>query len=372
MKVLVTGGAGFIGSFMTDELVKSGKEVIVLDNLDPQVHPEGKVPKYLNPLAEFIKGDVRDRSLLARILPEVDAVFHYAAAVGVAQSQYRVEHYADVNIRGTATLMDLLVNDRVERVRKVVVAASMTAYGEGLYADSLGREMRPPIRREEDVKDGQWEPRSLLTGEPVKPLPIREDAARHGESIYAITKDTQERMVLGLGKTYGIPSVALRYFNVYGPRQSLANPYTGVAAIFLARLKAGQAPVVYEDGLQTRDFVSVHDAVRAGLLTLETSSADYQALNIGSGVGTTVVDLARRLSRLTGKQVEPVVNGQFRKGDVRHCTADISLARRQLGFEPRVTLDDGLRELVEWSATARSTDCFEKAMAELRKRGLAP
>ena len=372
MKFLVTGGAGFIGSFLTDELVRRGGDVIVLDNLDPQVHPEGKVPEYLNPRAEFVKGDVRDRDVLARILPEVDAVLHYAGAVGVAQSQYRVEHYVDVNIRGTATLMDLLVNDRARRVCKVVVAASMTAYGEGVYADSKGQEMRPPVRRVEDVKDGQWEPRSPLTGEALKPVRIREDAARQGDSIYAITKDMQERMVLGLGKTYGIPSVALRYFNVYGPRQSLSNPYTGVAAIFLARLKAGQSPVVYEDGLQTRDFVSVHDAVRAVLLVLDTSLADYQALNIGSGVGTSIADLARRLSRLTRNQIEPVITGQFRKGDIRHCTADISGARRQMGFEPRVTLDDGLRELVEWSAKTQSTDYFEKAAGELREKGLAP
>ena len=267
-KVLVTGGAGFIGSHLVDRLVELGHTVRILDNLDPQVHPGGKKPDYLNPGAEFVAGDVRDRETVRRALQGVEVVFHEAAAVGVGQSQYRIQHYVDVNTRGTATLLDVLANEP-NSVEKIVVAASMSSYGEGKARCPECGIVKPTLRPESQMAAGQWEVRCPYCQTPTEPVPTDERTPRQVNSVYSLTKKDQEDLVLLFGRTYGVQAVALRYFNVFGPRQSLSNPYTGVAAIFISRLKNGNRPVVYEDGQQTRDFVSVHDVVQANILAME-------------------------------------------------------------------------------------------------------
>jgi dTDP-L-rhamnose 4-epimerase len=370
MRVLVTGGAGFIGSFLVEGLLARGHAVRVLDSLDPQVHGTDPRP-VLPPAVEFHRADIRDRAACAAALDGVDAVIHCAAAVGVAQSLYRVEHYVDVNVRGTATLLDCLAA-RATPLKKLLVPTSMTGYGEGVYRRrSDGRLLRVGIRAEDDITRHGWEPVCPESGEPLDPAPTAEDAALLARNVYALTKRYQEELCLSLGAVYGVPVACLRLFNVYGPRQSLSNPYTGVLAIFLSRLRAGERPVVYEDGGQTRDFVSVHDVVAAFLAALESPAADGIVLNIGSGVPRPIAEVARTLARVAGKAgIEPDVSGQFRRGDVRHCTADLSRARRLLGFAPRVAWEDGLAELVEWARGAEAVDGFANADRELRERGL--
>jgi len=370
MRVLVTGGAGFIGSFLVDRLLALGHKVRVLDNLDPQVHPHG-LPPYLAPQAELLVGDVRERGQCVKALEGVDVVVHAAAAVGVAQSLYRVEHYVDVNVRGTATLLECLV-ERPHPLRKLVVLTSMTGYGEGVYRRrSDGRLLRVGIRTEGEIERWGWEPVCPETGEPLEPNSTPESAELMARNVYALTKRYQEELALSLGTVHKFPVVCLRMFNVYGPRQSLSNPYTGVLAIFLSRLLARQPPVVYEDGLQTRDFISVHDVVDAILAAMASSALDGEVINIGSGVPRPIGGVARTLATLARvPEIEPTITCQFRLGDVRHCTADLTRARQLLGFEPRVTWEEGLAELVRWCQEAFAADRFDQAEQELRARGL--
>jgi dTDP-L-rhamnose 4-epimerase len=368
-RVLVTGGAGFIGSFLVDRLVEAGEKVVILDCLDPQVHPNGK-PEYLNLHAEFVEGNVLDRPLFANLVKRADVVYHLAAAVGVGQSQYQIAHYTDVNTHGTAQLLDILVNEKND-VRKVVVAASMSSYGEGLYeAPSTGDRLRPGLRPEIQLAAGDWEPRHIKTGEVLKPVPTPESEPFQCNSIYAMTKAHQEEMTLLIGNTYSIPAVAARFFNVYGPRQSLSNPYTGVTAIFMSRIKNNQPPVVYEDGKQTRDFISVHDIAEALHRIKENKAADYQSLNIGSGNPIEIAEVGRTIAQVCGKSIEPDIQNKFRKGDVRHCYADTGRIRTLLGWEPKVSFEEGVRELVEWSEKVEAVDRFEQATQELRAKGL--
>jgi len=278
--ILVTGGAGFIGSHLVDALVQKGYHVRIFDNLDNQVHPGSKKPTYLNTHAEFINGDVRDIDALKKALIGMDSVFHKASVVGVGQSQYEIKRYTDVNIGGTANLLNILANEK-HGIQKLVVAASMSSYGEGLFNCEDCGHVRPPLRTEAQMKTQDWNNYCPACEKVLTPLSTPEIAEQHCNSVYAITKKVQEDLVLNIGRTYNIPVVALRYFNVYGPRQSLSNPYTGVAAIFLSRIKNGNRPVVYEDGLQTRDFISVHDIVQANLLALESAKGDYESLNVG-------------------------------------------------------------------------------------------
>jgi dTDP-L-rhamnose 4-epimerase len=370
MKILVTGGAGFIGSHLVDALVGEGHEVTIYDNLDPQVHPGGRPPRHLNPGAEFIRGDVLDREAMKSAVGRAEIIFHKASAVGVGQSQYQIAHYVGANTAGTATLLDILVNSK-HNVRKLIVAASMSSYGEGLYECTSCGPCRPPLRSEEQMAEGDWEPRCPSCGTPTSPIPTPEEAALHCNSIYAITKKDQEEMCLLIGKTYGIPVVSLRYFNVYGPRQSLSNPYTGVAAIFMSRIKNDRPPVIYEDGLQTRDFVSVEDVVQANLLAMEHSEADGEIFNVGTGTALTIRGVAEILAKAYGKAIHPDVTKKFRKGDVRHCYADNAKLRRLLGFSPKFSFEEGIQGLIEWSQTAEAVDHFEEAKAELEAKGLA-
>ncbi len=365
---LVTGGAGFIGSFLVDELVQRGHRVKIYDNLVPQVHPNGSLPDYINPDAEFIHGDVCDYDSLKHAFDGVDVVFHQAAAVGVGQSQYQVKHYVDVNIGGTANMLDILANEKT-RVSKLIVAASMSSYGEGQYACDACGDVTPPLRSAEQMEQQDWEMHCPHCQAILRAVPTSESKPLECNSIYAITKKVQEEMVLNIGATYGLPAIALRYFNTYGPRQSLSNPYTGVAAIFLSRIKNNHAPVVFEDGQQTRDFVSVHDIVQGNLLAMEHESLSG-AFNIGSGIPRPIVGIAETLISFYGKTLTSEVTHAFRKGDIRHCVADITKAANQLGYAPQVAFEDGMQELLRWSETAESQDRVDQARAELRQRGL--
>ncbi len=365
--ILVTGGAGFIGSHIVDLLVKKGHAVRVLDNLEPQVHGSEK-PNYLNPKAEYQWGDVRDHAALAKALQGVESVFHEAAMVGVGQSMYQVDKYCDVNVQGTARLLEFLVS-KPHSVRKLVVASSMSIYGEGAYACNDCGPVAPELRPESQLKAKEWEPRCPICRRAVRSVPTGEAKPLRPTSVYAVTKRDQEELALSVGRAYGIPTVALRYFNVFGPRQSLSNPYTGVCAIFSSQIKADNPPKIYEDGAQTRDFVSVSDIAAANLLVLESAKANGQALNVGSGKPTSILQVAQTLISLYKKPFQPTVANTFRAGDIRHCSADIGRIRR-LGFEPTVTFEQGMRELVQWGAHARSEDKTADAHAELVQRGL--
>jgi dTDP-L-rhamnose 4-epimerase len=369
MRILVTGGAGFIGSFLTDRMIADGHTVRIFDNLDPQVHPGGKPPAHLNPKAEFVNGDVRDYDALRKAVEGMDAVSHHAAAVGVGQSQYAVKYYVDVNLGGTGNLLDILAN-HPHRVKKLIVAASMSSYGEGSYSCARCGRVRPPLRTEEQFRREEWECRCPGCGGALAPVPIRETDERLVNSIYAITKMVQEDMCLNIGRTYSIPTVALRYFNVYGPRQSLSNPYTGVAAIFMSRIKNDKPPVVFEDGLQSRDFISVHDIVRANMLALENPKADYRMFNVASGKVTTILEIAETIAEICGKKIKPQITKKFRKGDVRHCIADTAKIQEALGFKAQVSFREGMKELIRWSEQAMAIDLVDKATAELRARGI--
>lgn len=367
-KVLITGGAGFIGSHLADELLAHGHAVRVLDALDPQVHGDsGRRPEHLAQDVELVVGDVNDRAKVDEALRGVDAVFHFAAAVGVGQSMYEVAHYTRVNNLGTAVLLEAIAQQPVERM---IVASSMSLYGEGLYRGPGGGPRTVGERTLEQLKAGQWE---FLAedGSVLQPMATPESKQPTLASVYALSKYDQERLCLMLGRAYNIPTVALRFFNAYGPRQALSNPYTGVLAIFASRLLNGNRPAIFEDGLQQRDFVSVHDIARACRLALETPEAAGEVINIGSGQPRTVREIAARLAHVVGKEhVEPEILGKYRVGDIRHCYADIGKAGRILGFTPRVRLEDGLAELASWLASQAAEDRVAQASAELSARGL--
>jgi len=369
--ILVTGGAGYIGSHLVDALVARDYRVTVLDNLEPQVHRSGTWPSYANPKAKYVKGDVRDRSVFEPLVLASQAVVHFGAAVSVGQSMYQIDRYVDVNTRGTALLLDILVNSK-HKVEKVLVASSIGVYGEGGYACATHGAVAPTIRPEQQLATRDWEQHCPYCAAHVRSIPTPEDKALYRDNIYSMTKYHQEEMVLLIGKTYGIPSVAPRFFNVYGPRQSLSNPYAGVAAIWLSRLLNGKQPIVFEDGGQLRDFVSIHDVVDCLVLMLETPGADYLPVNVGSGQTITILEIATLLARLLGSSIEPQVTQSGRKFDIRHNTADITRAQQTLGFAPKVSLEAGFSELIEWARTTPdvAVDFFDKALQELKDKGL--
>jgi dTDP-L-rhamnose 4-epimerase len=369
-RVLVTGGAGFVGSHLVDALVKRGDRVRVFDNLDPQVHgPERRPPKWLAPDAEFILGDMRDAGVVANALRGVDVIYHLAAAVGVGQSMYQIADYTATNTLGTANLLQALVDSR-QSVDRVVVASSMSIYGEGRYVRPDGR---PPVTRRRSVEQlyqHDWELRDP-DGTELRPRPTDEAKEIDPTSIYALSKADQERMVLLVGAAYEIPSVALRFFNIYGPRQALSNPYTGVVAIFSSRLLNGNPPLIFEDGQQSRDFVSVHDVVEALLLAADRESAVGEAFNVGAGRAVSVNEVAAALGRVLGVDLKPEISGRYRVGDIRHCFGDISRAREALGYTPKVSLEDGMAELVGWlQEQEKPSDGVQLHAAELAERGL--
>ena len=369
MNILVTGGAGFVGSHLTDRLVTDGHTVRMYDNLEPQVH-NGKIPDYLNRDAEFIQADICDEERLDKALDGIDVVFHKAAMVGVGQSMYQPLKYTRVNTLGGATLLDLIVNKHRDHVRKVIVAASMSEYGEGMYECSDHGPIKPELRTEEQLAKHSWELPCPLCGKALTPLPTPEDTPLACNSIYALNKRDHEDYFLNIGKTFGIPTVALRYFNIYGTRQSLSNPYTGVAAIFISRLKANRNPVIFEDGYQSRDFVSVHDIVEANLAVMSDGRGDYEIFNVGSGESITIKDLAELIISIYKSPANVEITNQYRKGDIRHCFGDLTKIAKQVGWTPRVDRAEGLRELIAWSETAESKDTFDEAARILKQKGV--
>lgn len=370
-RILITGGAGFIGSHLADALLKKGHTVRVLDCLEPQVHGEsGLRPTYLNPEAEFIRGDIRDREDVEKALAGVEVIFHQAAAVGVAQSMYEIERYVKSNSWGTAVLLQTLL-DRKAKIEKLVVASSMSIYGEGEFRCSQHGSVNVAERPVEQLQRRQWEPVCLQCGKSLAPAPTSESKLLYPTSIYALTKKDQEEMCLIFGRAYDVPVVALRYFNVFGSRQAVSNPYTGVAAIFAARLLNHHRPLIFEDGGQLRDFVHVSDIVQANILAMEKSGADGQAVNIGAGRSISVLQIAFELARLLGREgIEPEIPGSFRKGDTRHCFANIEKARYLLGYAPQCPFKDGMRETVDWMIREKADDRVSQSLEQLKAHGL--
>ena len=372
--ILVTGGAGFIGSHLVDALVARGERVRVLDSLDPQVHGEGATEPRLiaehvgSGRVEFIHGDVTDREAVDAALDGVTAVFHQAAAVGVGQSMYRIADYVRANTLGGAVLLEAMV-ERRDRIRRAVVASSMSIYGEGRYRCPEHGDVAPPLRGGGQLAEGDYEMHCPICGRVAEPRPTPESKPLQPTSVYAVTKRDHEELFLSVGAAYGIPTVALRYFNVYGPRQSLSNPYTGVAAIFASRLLNDRPPLIFEDGLQSRDFVHVSDIVAANLRALESDAAVGGAYNIGTGRSLNLRDMVTALrARLGGPAPEYV--GRFRQGDIRHCYADTTRARDDLGFETSVTFEDGIDDLAAWAREQEPQDRVDQATGELEEAGL--
>ena len=366
--ILITGGAGFVGSHISDALLAAGHNVRIFDNLTDQVHHAG-VPKYLAEQAEFIHGDVREARAVRRALKSVDVVFHMAAAVGVGQSMYEIEHYMGTNTQGTAVLLQELLH-RKQHVEKLILASSMSIYGEGKYLCAQCGEVAPQQRSVNQLRAKEWEPNCPACGETLTPVPTDESKPLQCGSIYALSKKNQEEMCLLFGRTYGLPVVALRYFNIYGTRQELSNPYTGVAANFSSRMMNGNAPMIFEDGRQMRDFVSVQDVVRANLLAMGSSQADGMALNIGSGEPISIHEVAAELARAMDSDIAAELTQKYRAGDVRHCFADISAAHRLLGYSPQVRFADGLKELAQWLCSQEPQDRAAEAVAQLSEFGL--
>jgi dTDP-L-rhamnose 4-epimerase len=366
--ILVTGGAGFVGSHLVDALLAAGHRVRILDNFTPQVHG-GAAGGYHSPAAEMVRANVQDVAAVHRALEGIEIVFHLAAAVGVGQSMYEIASYMSANTQGTAVLLQELLHRR-NRVQKLILASSMSVYGEGNYLCVHCGVVAPELRSPQLLKNRQWDPPCPACGEALTPIPTHESKPLQTSSIYSLSKRGQEEMCLLFGRTYGLPVVALRYFNIYGPRQALSNPYTGVAAIFASRLLNGSAPLVFEDGLQMRDLVSVDDAVRAALLAMERPEANGLALNIGSGEPISIREVAENLARALNCDLSPELTGKYRAGDVRHCFADISAASAKLGYKPRVSFAQGVNKLVSWLQSQQPQDRAAEAVAQLSSFGL--
>jgi dTDP-L-rhamnose 4-epimerase len=371
MKVLITGGAGFIGSHLADRLLAEGHEVRALDNLDRQVHPDGERPDYLDDAVELQVGDVRDPDAVGQALDGVDSVVHFAAAVGVGQSMYEIERYTSINAMGAASVLQQVL-ERRDSIRKLLVASSMSIYGEGQYGNPKTGEsgLAPWIRPESQLAGRQWD---VLAddGTPLEPEPTAETKPLRPTSIYAIGKRDHEEMFLAVGAAYGIPAVALRFFNVYGERQALSNPYTGVAAIFSSRLLNDRPPIVFEDGEQTRDFIDVRDIARCCTVALTENGADGRTINVGTGRPTSVAEVAHVIARGLGKEIQPEVVNEYRAGDIRHCYADTQLAKELLGFRAEIPLEAGMQELLTWLEGQEAADSVDAAHEALVARGLA-
>lgn len=369
--VLITGGAGFVGSHLADELLSHGYRVRALDNLSPQVHgAAAERPSYLDPEVELIIGDVRDPSAVRKALRGIDAVCHLAASVGVGQSMYEISQYTSVNNLGTAVLLETIVKSAKNEVERLIVASSMSVYGEGLYRNRSGEAVVASRRTQEQLRSADWEPRGI-DGQRLTPVATPECKSPDLVSVYALSKYDQERLCLMTGAAYGVQTVALRFFNIYGPRQALSNPYTGVLAIFAARLLNGKPPLIFEDGCQLRDFVNVADIKRACRLALELPQAGGAVFNIGSGSRYRIREIAEQMARVLGdKGLQPRITGQYRFGDIRHCFADIRRARESLGYKPAVNLSDGITELASWLEGRTPEDRVAEACSELSARGL--
>ena len=372
MKILVTGGAGFIGSHLIDELLLKKHEIVVYDNLEPQVHGNlDNAPEYLAKDIIFIKNDIRNREALLKSLLDVEVVFHLAAMVGVGQSMYQIDRYVDVNTLGTARLLDILVNEP-NNVKKLIVASSMSTYGEGRYFCEDCGNVNPKLRNQEQLKKHEWELFCPICGKIANPIHTDEDKFQDCVSTYALTKKEQEKMCLLIGETYGISTTALRLFNVYGSRQALSNPYTGVCAIFSSNLLCSNSPIIFEDGNQTRDFVHIKDVCQALILSMEKQNATNEIFNVGTGIPISINQVAEILSKYINPKISPKITNQYRPGDIRHCFADISKISSKLGYKPIFSFEEGMEELIEWVKLQQGKiiDKTLNATDELKKKGL--
>ena len=369
-QILITGGAGFVGSHLADGLLAAGHRVRILDDLTPQVHQQG-TPDYLSRDVELVVGDVRDPNRLREVLTGVNVVFHFAATVGVGQSMYEISRYMSVNTQGTAELLQAILDNGIA-LDKLIVASSMSVYGEGQYeCTTCGIAVFPSVRPVSKLKVAAWDLHCPSCHGVLIPTATREDKPSELNSVYALSKRDQEELCLIYGRTYGLPVTALRFFNIYGTRQALSNPYTGVAAIFAARLLNNQNPLVFEDGEQMRDFVSVHDIVRANIMAMNRPESNDQVINIGSGKPISIRDIAVILAAALGKpEFVPSITQKYRAGDIRHCFADLSKARTLLGYEPQVSHEEGFRELAAWLASQKAEDKAEMMLQELNTYGL--
>jgi dTDP-L-rhamnose 4-epimerase len=347
-KVLVTGGAGFIGSHLVDALVELGHEVVAFDNLDEAAHPRPPhLPSYANPDCRYVIGDVRDKDALRKVVREAEVIFHHAAAVGSGISMVDIRRFVEVNSLGTANLLELCIENR-GRIRKLIVASSMTVMGEGTYECDYHGVQYPSLRSIEQLERHEWEVKCPQCGALLRPLPMAEDRPLQPVSIYGLAKMDQEVETMLIGRFYQIPVVALRYFSVYGPRQSLTNPYTGVVARFGTRMISGKPPLIFEDGQQLKDLIHVRDVVRANLMALESEAANYHVFNLGNGQATSVTEIAHLLAVNLRSQLQPIFTGQFRRGDARHGWADVSRAQRLLGWKPTILPQEGFADLCQW------------------------
>ena len=369
--ILITGGAGFIGSHLAEKLSEIGYRVILIDNLSPQVHGlDAELPYYLKDKVEFIKGDVRSRDDVKRAILRADAVIHLAAETGVGQSMYQITQYIDTNVKGSAVLLETII-DKGKSVRKIIVASSRAVYGEGKYRCENCGITYPEQRTENELQRKQWQMCCTRCGRIVEPIPTDEDAMLRPTSIYAVTKQAQEQMFSVIAKAHNIPTVILRYFNVYGQRQSLNNPYTGILSIFSSRIINGKPPLIYEDGLESRDFVHVSDVVKATMLALEKTEANYQVFNVGSGSRATILEVSNLLVKKFGSSLKPVVVGKYRVGDIRHCYSDLTRIKSKLGYEPSKSLEEGISEFADWVKQQKGIlDLSDKASEELSSRKL--
>ena len=370
MKIFVTGGAGFIGSHLVDRLIDTGHQVRIFDNLEPQVH--GSIlPAYINPKAEFVRGDVRNKDQLRDALTGMDCIYHLAAATGVGQSMYQIEKYFGVNVQGTANLLDILANEK-HGVKKIILSSSRAVYGEGEYRCDQCGIVFPKLRLPEQLRMGQWEVRCPNCNGCLEANLTPESKPANPGSIYGVTKLTQEMMVSTFSQAYGIQATILRFFNVYGPRQSQHNPYTGIFSAFYNCLSAGKAPEVYEDGKMTRDFVEVSDVVTACVLALKTEERGQTTYNIGTGNAISILEAANIFCDLIEPRIRPQIVGKARLGDIAACTADISAARTRLGYFPSISLNYGLPRLIEYMKENWSPPdtLAAQAESELREAGL--
>lgn len=371
MNILITGGAGFIGSHLAQQLASAGHSVTVLDNLSPQIHgPNCPLAAAARACASVIVGDVRERSDWLKALDGQEAVVHLAAETGTGQSMYEIDRYVDVNIRGTGLLLDLLAN-HPHRVRKLLVASSRSIYGEGKADCPRCGVVYPTERLDSALRQGDFEVKCPTCGGNTSQLPTDEASKLHPSSIYGITKLTQEQLVMTAGRSLGIPATALRYQNVYGPGQSLSNPYTGILSIFSTRIRNGNGLNIFEDGQESRDFVYIDDVVDATVAALLSPAADHQVFNVGSGVPTDVITVARTLCEAYGADVPVEISGNYRLGDIRHNHADLTRARERLGFEPKVSFADGVRRFTEWVRRQETAvDGYQASIDEMKRRGL--
>ena len=375
MKVLITGGAGFIGSNIALKLLKYGYRVTVLDTLSEQIHganPERTSPLYqiIKDKVDFIKGDVNNREDLEKALVDVDYVIHLAAETGTGQSMYEIKKYVNTNIGGTALLLDILTNTE-HHVKRVVVAESRAVYGEGKYHCPNCGDVYPYERTDENLAKGDFECKCPKCGGEVDLIATTEDSAIHPSSVYGISKQVQGQLVHLVCKSIGVESVSFRYQNVYGPGQSLTNPYTGILSIFSTRIKNGNGINIFEDGKETRDFVYIEDVVDATILGMEVPEANGHVFNVGTGIATDVLTVAKTLCDKYGINVPITVSGNYRLGDIRHNFADITAARQILGFEPKWSFSDGIEQFTNWvNQQEVNEDNYETSIEEMKKKGL--